>query len=260
MGSLINLMDRPMTIGRADVCDVRLNDQHISRRHFTIQPHRDGHTVIDQESTNGTFVNDQPTTKARLKNGDMLRAGIHIFRYLSGESVEHDYHKEIYRLTISDPLTGVYNKRYFLEFLERELARSVRYQRPLALILLDLDRFKSINDQLGHLGGDDTLREVASRLKDQIRQEELLARYGGEEFAVVLSETGRDGAILTGERLRHVVGDKPFCFDGQEHQVTISLGVCVTDGTVPLSADDLIREADAKLYEAKNAGRNCLRA
>jgi diguanylate cyclase (GGDEF)-like protein len=260
MGSLINLPDKPMTLGRAEVCDVRLEDQHISRRHLTIKPRHGGHVVIDLESTNGTFVNDQGITKAKLKNGDMVRAGIHIFRYLSGESVETDYHKEIYRLTISDPLTGVYNKRYFLEYLERELARSIRYQRPLALILLDLDRFKAINDQLGHLAGDDTLREVAARLKDKTRQEELLARYGGEEFAVVLPETNLEGAVLIGERLRRLVGEQPFCFGGQKHHVTVSLGVAVMDGTVPLSVEDLIREADARLYEAKAAGRNCLRA
>jgi diguanylate cyclase (GGDEF)-like protein len=260
MGSLVTLSDRPLTIGRADACEIRLNDQHMSRRHFIIQPRQGGHVVVDLESTNGTFVNDQSVSKTRLKNGDMLRAGIHIFRYLSGESVETDYHMEIYRLTISDPLTGTYNKRYFLEYLERELARAARYHRPLALILLDLDRFKSINDQLGHLGGDDVLREVATRLRDNIRQEELLARYGGEEFAVVLPETNREGAILIGERLRRSVAEQPCCYDGRTHVVTVSLGAAVIDGTAPLSVEDLIREADANLYKAKDAGRNCLKA
>jgi diguanylate cyclase (GGDEF)-like protein len=260
MGSLITLGNLPLTIGRAESCDVRLRDQHISRKHFTIQPRRDGYAVVDLDSTNGTYINDQPISRAKLNNGDMLRAGTHIFRYLAGDSVETDYHKEIYQLTISDPLTGAYNKRYFLEFLERELARSTRYHRPLALLLLDLDRFKSINDQLGHLGGDDTLREVVARLRVNIRQEELLARYGGEEFAVVLPETTRAVAMTVGERLRQVLAGQPFSFNGQPYTVTVSLGVAVTEGTEPVSVEDLIGQADAKLYEAKHAGRNCLRA
>src|SRR5438552_8298891 len=122
----------------------------------------------------------------RLKDGDYLRVGNCICRFLAGGNVEAQYHEEIYRLTIIDALTEIPNKRFFLEFLDRELARTVRYHRPLSLILFDIDKFKVINDQLGHLAGDFTLREMASSLKAAIRKEELFARYGGEEFAVVL--------------------------------------------------------------------------
>src|SRR5947208_12516043 len=109
----------------------------------------------------------------KLKDGDYLRVGNWIFRYLTGGNVEAEYHEEIYRLTIIDALTGIHNKRYLLEFLDRELSRSARHHRPLALLLFDLDLFKAVNDEIGHLGGDFTLRELAGCLKNAIRKEEL---------------------------------------------------------------------------------------
>src|SRR5207249_11320336 len=104
-------------------------------------------------------------------------------------------HEEIYRLTIIDALTDIHNKRYFLEFLDRELARSSRYERPLSLVMIDIDKFKSINEDMGHLGGDFTLRDLAARIKGNILKEGMFSRYGGEEFAVVLPETPCEGAL-----------------------------------------------------------------
>src|SRR5262249_43190695 len=148
-----------------------------------------GVTVADLGSTNGTFLNDALVARAPLKDGDYLRVGNCIYRFLAGGNVEADYHEEIYRLTITDGLTQTHNKRYLLEFLDRELARSQRHTRPLSLVLFDIDRFKAINDELGHLAGDHVLRELAACVKAAVRREELFARYGGEEFAVVLPET-----------------------------------------------------------------------
>jgi diguanylate cyclase (GGDEF)-like protein len=192
----------------------------------------------------------------KLKDGDYLRIGNCIYRFLIGGNVEAEYHEEIYRLTIIDALTDIHNKRYLLEFLERELARSERYGRPLSLVLFDIDRFKQINEELGHLGGDFTLRELASRLKSNVRREELFARYGGEEFAVVLPETGREGATLLAERLRRLVANQPFQYEDKTYHVTVSLGVAVTAGEKVLSPADLIRHADERLFQAKNDGRN----
>jgi diguanylate cyclase (GGDEF)-like protein len=193
---------------------------------------------------------------SKLKDGDYLRIGNWIFRYLTGGNVESEYHEEIYRLTIIDALTGIHNQRFLLEFLDRELARSARYQRPLALLIFDLDRFKSVNDQLGHLGGDYTLRELAGCIKEAIRKEELFARYGGEEFAIVLPETPRPRAVEVAERLRVLVEQHPFAYEGVPYQVTISLGVHTTDGDATLTPADLIRQADQNLFLAKKAGRN----
>jgi len=216
----------------------------------------DGYYVVDLQSTNGTFVNDKPASMCKLRDGDYLRFGNWIFRYLTGGNVEADYHEEIYRLTIIDALTGIHNKRYLLDFLDRELARSARHRRPLSLGMLDLDHFKTINDQMGHLAGDYALRELAVIVKEAIRREELFARYGGEEFAVVWPETSREGAVHIGERLRDLVEKHPFSFEGRSFQVSISMGVATTEGEPSLSPTDLIRRADEKMYAAKQAGRN----
>jgi len=256
MGSRYMLADTRLTLGRDNDCDICLSDLSVSRHHARIQPGMDGYYVVDLQSTNGTFVNDKPASMCKLKDGDYLRFGNWIFRYLTSGNVEADYHEEIYRLTIIDALTGIHNKRYLLDFLDRELARSARHQRPLSMGILDIDHFKVINDQMGHLAGDYALRELAVLIKEAIRREELFARYGGEEFAVVWPETSREGAIQIGERLRDLVGNHPFGFEGRSFSVTISMGIATTDGEALLTPTDLIRRADEKLYAAKQAGRN----
>ena len=256
MGSRYMLADTRLTLGRDNDCDICLSDLSVSRHHARIQPGMDGYYVVDLQSTNGTFVNDKPASMCKLKDGDYLRFGNWIFRYLTGGNVEADYHEEIYRLTIIDALTGIHNKRYLLDFLDRELARSARHRRPLSMGMLDIDHFKVINDQMGHLAGDYALRELAVIVKEAIRREELFARYGGEEFAVVWPETNRDGAVQIAERLRDLVEKHSFGFEGRSFSVTISMGIATTEGEASLTPTDLIRRADENLYAAKQAGRN----
>jgi diguanylate cyclase (GGDEF)-like protein len=256
MGTRYSLGVEPIVIGRGSDCDIRIDDHSVSRRHARIQSSPDGYFADDLQSTNGTFVNDIPAEKHKLKDGDYLRVGNCIYRYLAGGNVESEYHEEIYRLTIIDALTEIHNKRYLMEFLDRELARSARYKRPLSLILFDIDLFKGINDELGHLGGDFTLRELATCVRAVIRKEELFARYGGEEFVVVLPETSLEGAVTLGERIREIVSGHVFQFEGKKVRVTVSLGVMLTQGEERLTPGELIRQADEKLYQAKRAGRN----
>jgi diguanylate cyclase (GGDEF)-like protein len=256
MGKRYTLGDVPLVLGRGSDCEIRINDHSVSRRHARIQPSADGFYAVDLQSTNGTFVNDVPASMYRLKDGDYLRVGNCIYRFLIGGNVEAEYHEEIYRLTIIDALTDTHNKRYLLEFLDRELARSSRYCRPLALVMFDIDLFRAVNEELGHLGGDFTLRELAGCIKGSIRKEELFARYGGEEFVVVLPETTREGAVHLSERLRRLVASQPFHFEGKSYNVTISLGVATTNGDLTLTPRELIQVADEKLYQAKHEGRN----
>jgi diguanylate cyclase (GGDEF)-like protein len=260
MGTRYPLSDAPVVLGRGNDCDIRINDHSVSRRHARIQPGADGYYAVDLQSTNGTFVNDVPASICKLKDGDYLRVGNCIYRYLAGGNVEAEYHEEIYRLTIIDALTDIHNKRYLIEFLDREIARSARYVRPLTLILFDIDRFKAINDDLGHLGGDFTLRELAGCVKANVRKEELFARYGGEEFTIVLPETPPEGALVVAERIRTLIEQHEFQYEGKSYPVTISLGVATTSGDENMTPHELIRLADEKLYQAKDRGRNCVQA
>ena len=143
-----------------------------------------------------------------------------------------------------------------MEFLARELSRSVRYKRPISLIMFDIDRFKTINDDRGHLCGDYVLRELAGRLKTIIRAEELLARYGGEEFAVVLPEGTHADALRVGERIRSLVESTPFRFDDVPIVVTVSVGVACVTGGEEVTPEQLTDRADIHLFEAKRTGRN----
>jgi two-component system cell cycle response regulator len=256
MGTRYSLGDAPLVIGRASDCEIRINDHSVSRRHARIQPGADGFYAVDLQSTNGTYINDIPASMYKLKDGDYLRVGNCIYRFLMGGNVETEYHEEIYRLTIIDGLTEIHNKRYLMEFLDRELARSSRHNRPLSLIMLDIDRFKSINDQFGHLGGDFALRELAVRIKGNVRKEELFARYGGEEFTAMLPETALEGALVVAERILKVVNQTPFMFEDKTFAVTISAGVVCTQGEAGITPIELLRRADEKLYQAKDQGRN----
>lgn len=250
------LLETAITIGRDDDCEISLDEQSVSRCHAHIVPKGPHYFIADLRSTNGTYVNDAPVLVRQLADGDYIRIGNHIFRFLAGGSIEADYHEEIFRLTITDALTGTHNKRHFLDFLDRELLRTARHHRPLALLLLDIDHFKAVNDQHGHLAGDAVLRGLAARLRGDIRRDELFARYGGEEFAVVLPETDAEGAAILAERLRKLVADAPFEDNGKIYPVTISLGSAATPGTEALTPAEFIARADEKLYRAKAEGRN----
>jgi two-component system, cell cycle response regulator len=261
MGTRYSLGESPLVIGRGSTCEILINDHSVSRRHARIQPGADGYYAVDLQSTNGTFVNDVPASMCRLKDGDYLRVGNCIYRFLMGGNVETEYHEEIYRLTIIDALTDIHNKRYFLEFLDRELARSARYDRPLSIIMIDIDRFRAINEDMGHLGGDFTLRELAARIKGNIRREELFARYGGEEFAVVMPDTDITQAAQAAERLRSAVVAlaEPHTLT-TENIATVSIGVACTVPAPGSEADSLFEIADVELYRAKRSGRNRVRA
>jgi diguanylate cyclase (GGDEF)-like protein len=257
MGCRYPLTDKNLLLGRGDDCDVRIQDNSVSRRHATVQPAPEGFYVLDHQSTNGSFVNDtQIAAPHLLHDGDYLRIGNCIYRYLAGGNVEAEYHEEIYRLTIMDALTQTYNQRYLLEFLERELVRAVRHARPLTLLMFDIDRFKAVNDDLGHLAGDFSLRELAGVIREGVRREDLFARYGGEEFALVLVESTKDQAVEVADRIRASVAKHPFRFENQTFHITVSIGVADVPFDEQLSVAELIRRADEKLYQAKRAGRN----
>jgi two-component system, cell cycle response regulator len=257
MGRRYPLGDKPLTVGRGDDCDVRIQDNSVSRRHARIEPTTDGYAVSDLNSTNGTFVNDKQLAEPLpLHDGDYVRVGNCLYRYLTGGNIEAEYHEEIYRLTIQDGLTRTYNPRALAEFLDREVARSQRHKRPLSVLMFDIDKFKTIDDSHGHLCGDFVLRELAECIRGTVRKEDMFARYGGEEFAMVLVETGPAEAVAAGERIRSAVERHHFQFETTPIKLTISVGVATTTGEEETTPTELLRAADEKLYQAKRGGRN----
>ena len=245
-------------VGREDgVADILLDRESVSRQHAELVRDVRGHWMLrDLDSTNGSFVNDTRTSEVRLRDGDQLRFGDVVYKFLSGGNIETRYHEEIYQMTVLDSLTGVYNRRYFADFLERELASAHRHRHPLTLVMLDIDNFKAVNDQHGHLCGDAVLKQVVERIKPRIRREDLFARYGGEEFAAILTITPLEGGLRFAESLREIVARRPFVFDGEELKITVSLGVTTMIDEPDLTIDGLIQRADNRLYEAKRAGRD----
>jgi diguanylate cyclase (GGDEF)-like protein len=255
MGKRYPLGSDEIVVGRGSDCDIQIDRDSVSRKHARVFQFGDQWFVEDLGSTNGSYINDVPIQKSPLRDSDYVKIGSAIFKFLTGSSIESSYHEEIYRMTIIDGLTGVHNKRYFLEFLERELERGARHQRPLSLLMFDIDHFKQINDTHGHLTGDYVLKEMSRRLRDRIRKEELLARYGGEEFAAVLPETDHVGAMTFAEQIRQIVGGEPFEYEGDRFHVTVSVGVYTLYGQ-PADALAFIKQADENLYRAKRSGRN----
>ena len=244
------------TIGREAGNSIQIDQENASRNHCKLEKVRGAIFVEDLGSTNGTYLNDSPIERERLRHGDLVKIGGVVFKFVSGGNIEGLYHEEIYRMTITDGLTQVANKRFLLEFLEREIARAIRFGRQLSVIMFDIDHFKAVNDTYGHLAGDFILKALCDLLyKNVVRMEELLARYGGEEFVIVLPETGVSTATTIAEKARRTIEAHTFSFGDATIKVTISAGAAELS---PMAADPLnfIRAADEKLYKAKNAGRN----
>ena len=170
-------------------------------------------------------------------------------------SVEARYHEELYILATADSLTDLYNRRQFLELIDREIARASNYKRPLTLLIIDLDHFKAINDKYGHPSGDAVLKKVALALRGHSREEYIVARIGGEEFAIVLPENDLDQAVEFANTLREALAELEFLLDGVRKQITVSIGAASWSNAMTSTAD-LMRAADEQLYRAKHGGRN----
>jgi diguanylate cyclase (GGDEF)-like protein len=166
---------------------------------------------------------------------------------------------EMAELAMKDTLTGIYNRRHFMARLDSEWKRFRRYERPLSILMLDIDHFKSINDRYGHDVGDQVIVAVAQLCATQTRDSDVAARIGGEEFAIILPETNLDDACAAAERLRVAVAENPFATRTGVLTVTASVGAALAEANVAGLAE-LMKRADEALYAAKHAGRNCVAA
>ncbi len=256
LGKRIPLGVDDVECGRSDKTGIPIDDDAVSRKHARFAWTGSSFIVSDLGSTNGTFVNDASVRERTLHDGDQVKIGHTIFKFFCGGNIELSYHEEIYRLMTFDGLTRIHNKRSFETSIDREVSRSHRYHRALSLVLFDIDHFKKINDDCGHLAGDAVLRQLAGLVSANIRREDIAARVGGEEFAILLPEIGLDAARTVAEKLRQLVERTPCRFEEQTIPITSSFGVAELGVTPPMGAKELYQIADERLYAAKHAGRN----
>jgi diguanylate cyclase (GGDEF)-like protein len=250
-------IDATQDIGRGREAGVSLTDTEISRLHARLVVEGGQIFVQDLESTNGTFVNGEPVRRQLLADGDKIQVGTTtILKFSYHDELDSEFQRKMYDAALRDGLTGAYNKKYFSERLDAEVAYSVRHRSALSLVLFDLDHFKNVNDNYGHLAGDYVLSTMAAGILQSVRREDVFARYGGEEFAVLSRGVDQAGAELFAERLRAWVESYPFVYEDQRLPVTISLGVAAMPECDVTEPTLLVSAADQALYKSKETGRN----
>lgn len=258
-GKSYNLSKRNIFIGRNKGNDISIHDEKISKIHceiIVIQNHQIEQIIIrDLNSTNGTYVNGDVVTHKVLKSGDKIELGDTVLRLGYDDEIEKEYHTKLFNFAARDSLTGLYNKRYILNELENQSRIARRNQRTFSVVIYDLDNFKAINDQYGHLAGDEYLKEVAVILNKALREQDISGRIGGEEFLSILPETDVEGAFQLADRIRKKVEIYRLYYHGQYIKSTISAGVA-TFNIEQLDILQLLRVADQALYEAKKTGKN----
>ena len=256
IGRRIALGSEPCSMGRSSRCEVHLDQESVSRNHARIARSGPHFVVRDLGSTNGTYVNDELVQEEQsLRDGDQIKIGRTIFKFIAGTNVESTYYEEIYRLMTLDGLTDLHNKRFFSEALDKEIARAKRYARGFSVVLFDIDHFKKVNDTYGHLAGDAVLRQLGALVKTRLRHTDIAARTGGEEFGIIVPEVSLEGARVLAEKLRRAVEEAAFRFEGTLLPVTISLGATEWKPGIE-TGETLLQLADQRLYAAKHGGRN----
>jgi diguanylate cyclase (GGDEF)-like protein len=216
-----------------------------------------GFVLEDAGSRNGTYCQGMLLAGPKqLVEGDRINMGATTaFRFSLQDGIELGAIRQTLELMTQDPLTALLNRRELQERFAAELAFARRHGTPLAVLLMDIDRFKHINDEYGHLVGDIVLREAASTLTRALRTEDVFARYGGDEFALAVRGIERSGVEALAERMRASVQDMTLGGSSGELKITVSLGVAML-APDHADVDDLMADADKALYRAKELGRN----
>lgn len=248
-------------VGRAMIAGIVLDSDGVSRRHATLVHHGGRVEIVDLGSTNGTHVNGEPVDRRGrlLAEGDRVQVGDAVFKFTYQDQLEVEMQQSLYTSAVRDRLTGVYNRAFFNERWAQAFSHSLRTRTPVSLVLLDLDHFKRVNDTYGHGVGDAVLEASARAMQRSVRLEDTLARYGGEEFVAILpGATLREGLAIA-ERIRRNVSEITVPVGEQRLTVTVSVGVSTRRRKGPDTPGAMLARADALLYEAKSAGRNCAR-
>ena len=194
--------------------------------------------------------------KNKISEESLLRVLINTLEKARLKKEIKNAQEKIAMMSIRDELTGLYNRRYFNEVIEKEVSRATRYENGLVLCMVDLDYFKKINDTYGHLAGDITLSEIAGMLKKCVRKSDLCCRYGGEEFTVIMTNTDIKGAEKVSERFRKMVAKRLFKYNASKFHCTVSVGIAAYNSKLKQSSTELLEASDIALYQAKAQGRN----
>ncbi|MFO0908712.1 MAG: GGDEF domain-containing protein [Isosphaeraceae bacterium] len=262
-GAMIRLDSAGAEIGRSNENTVRVPDLSVSRHHARIRVDDRGVAwLTDLGSTNGTFLNNRrlaPHATARLDDGDRIQLGsTFVVKFVGLDPCDEQFQRELFERTVRDGLTGLFNRVYFLDQIGPTAQAGAARGLGLAILMLDVDHFKRINDTYGHDAGDAALREVAQVLRECTRNDDLVARYGGEEFVVALTVAAPDQATDRAERIRAAIASRriPTGPKSAVLRVTASLGLAFAYPGRLRSPEALISAADLGLYQAKHAGRN----
>lgn len=256
-GTIFDLVDGETSLGRSPDCTIVLEFQGISRKHFKVVVAGDTSSIEDTGSSNGTFLNNKKVEGSiALNKGDIVKIGEIALKYLPKGDPERLTYDKLNAEANTDGLTQCFNKMYFNRALDLEVKKSKVTGTPLSLIIFDLDHFKKLNDNFGHDAGDYVLKEMAELIRNNgSRSGDIFARYGGEEFVILLPQTNIKQGFEIAERLRRLVEQHQFTYEGKRLPVTASIGVAdyrkgVTNGT------DLFKRADEAVYKSKEGGRN----
>lgn len=258
LGARLDLDNLPLVVGRGASADFRIPSRSVSRSHCRVILHDGSLWIEDLRSTNRTLINSRPVDRQPLNDGDQVRIGDAVLKYLAEGNAEVAFLAEMRESVIRDELTGLHNRRHLMATLNDALANRRDVDAPtLSLAILDVDRFKEVNDVIGHLAGDAVLRQLAGVLSAAVRKDDLLARIGGEEFAVLMPGHSLASAQAACERLRAAVEAHEFRVDGRIDPLPVTVSIGVAQWTNAMTeASDLFRSADGLLYRSKNEGRN----
>lgn len=246
-----------MSIGRASGADIVINDDRISGIHCTIQDHEGNITIEDQGSTNGTHIDGKRINRGVVTTRSSVQLGLTVMKLEYKTRSEIDFENELFRKATTDDVTNIFNRGYFMSRASEEIAYAKRAGTQIGLVMLDIDFFKSVNDEFGHQAGDYVMRQLGVLIDAEKRTEDVLGRYGGEEFIVLIrGGLDRDGAFLFCDRIRRAIEEYLFRFDNKTIRITVSLGLCLRSGKQIKSLGEMIRKADVALYRAKQNGRN----
>ncbi len=258
MGETFALGEGRTAIGRGLHADVRVNDEGISRTHAEIQFEGGEYMLNDAGSTNGTFANGSRVDAPHLlREGDKVQIGAtSVLKFTFKEDEDDDLQRSLYESALRDRLTGVFNRGYFNNRLESDVAFAMRHGKPLSLVMFEVDEFKAVADAQGETVGDGLLQALAQRVQRTTRSEDIFARYSGEAFVLICRDVDALRASKAAHRIQSLVRGEAFAVEGKEHQLTVSLGVADLAMLHQPSAKALVEAADTALFVAKRQGQD----